>query len=311
MINTVMPEMLWESTDADVELQRRFGFASVDAAAAWAEELLAEDYDLELTRLDRMVISAHNLMLWVTTAAADRLMIKVCRLTEAHDWLSARAALVQWLAEQELPVAAPLRTRSGDDQLLRDDSSIGVQPILPGELLDATDLDQVRAAGSTLATLHRQLAIWPDAVLLEDVQPVAGSSTLWAYPDGRAETVPSELRRRLEQRIVDLPELSRQPVHSDFRGANVLYGDGEITGVIDFEEARLDAAVVDLAHAVCLLGTWYRNWQPITDRAQRLFLDSYTERRPLTDPEQVWLAPLVGWGMLGQGWWEDAARWLR
>lgn len=310
MTATVMPEMLWESTNPEAELERRFGFASADAAAAWSVRLLADDYGLRVVSLDRMVISAHNLMLWVTTETTGRLMIKVCRLAEAHDWLSARGALVRWLADRDLPVAEPLRTHGDDHQLLRDGRSVGVQPVLPGELLDATDLDQVRAAGSTLGALHAALAAWPDAKLLEHVQPVAGGSKLWVYPNGHAETVPSELRDRLEQRIIDLPELPRQPVHSDYRGANVLFRDGKITGVVDFEEARIDAAVVDLAHAMCLLGTWYRNWQPITPEAQTLFLDSYTDHRPLTEAEQTWLPPLVAWGMLRHGWWDDARCWL-
>lgn len=305
-----MPEMLWECTDAVVQLRRRFGFGSAAAATAWAGELLTEDYGLTLVSLDRLVISSHNLMVWASVEGVGRLMIKVCRLSEAHGWLSARGSLVRWLAERDLPVAQPLQSRGGDHQLLRDGRSVGVQPILPGHLLDAADLDQVRAAGSMLAVLHLQLAAWPDADLLEHVRPVAGSDKLWASPQGPNDHPPAELQRRLEQRIVDLPELPRQPVHADFRGANVLCRSGQITGVIDFEEARIDAAVVDLAHAVCLLGTWYRNWRPITPQAQMAFLDSYTNHRPLTEAEQTWLPPLIAWRMLGQGWWDDAERWL-
>jgi homoserine kinase type II len=308
MTSTVLPEMLWETTDPGDALRERFGFGSADEAAAWAVELLADDYGLRVAGLERMVISAHNLMLWVTVETADRLLIKVCRLAVAHDWLSARGALVRWLADRGLPVAGPLLTDSGDHQLLRHGRTVGVQPILPGELLDASDPDQVRAAGSTLAALHTELAAWPEAALIRDVQPVAGGDQLWVYRDGHV--VPAELKARLEQRIADLPQLPRQPVHSDFRGANVLYSDGRITGVLDFEEARIDAAVVDLAHALCLLGTWYHDWRPITPEAQTLFLASYAEHRPLSPAEQAWLTPLVAWGMLGHGWWDDARRWL-
>ncbi len=302
--------MLWESTDAVAELDRRFGFAAADHAAAWAVRLLAEEYDLRGVRVDNVVISAHNLMLWVTTEDAGRLIMKVCRLSQAHDWLSVRSGLVAWLAEHDLPVAAPLASRSGGLQLLRDGRSIGVQPVLPGALLDAADPDQVRAAGSTLAALHTRLAAWPDAHLLEHVGPIAGGNPTSGEPNGIPATVPTELRDRLEQRLTDLPPVSRQPVHADFRGANVLYQDGKITGVVDFEEARLDAAVVDLAHAVCLLGTWFRNWEPISADAQTIFLDSYTRHRPLTEQERSWLSPLIARGMLGQGWWDEARRWL-
>jgi homoserine kinase type II len=310
VMTTARPEMLWEHTDAVVELERRFGFTSAEAAADWVAKALAEDYAMGVVGFDRMVISSHNLMVWVTVASAGRLMIKVCRLAEAHDWLSARGELVRWLGERGMPVAAPLPTRAGDHQLLRDGRSIGVQPVLPGELLDATDHDQVRAAGSILGSLHTELAVWPDAGLLEHVQPVAQSEASWALSEDRAEAVPAELRSRLEQRIVDLPELPRQPVHADFRGANVLARHGRITGVVDFEEARMDTAVVDLAHALCLLGTWYRDWKPLTPQAQTLFLDSYADRRPLSEAEETWLPPLIARGMLGQGWWDDARRWL-
>ncbi|HVK36181.1 MAG TPA: phosphotransferase [Microlunatus sp.] len=304
MITDGRPEMLWERTDARVELQRRFGFASAAAAATWVTRVLSEDYALRVTSLERLVISAYNLMVWVTTREAGRLMIKVCRLTAAHDSLSARGALVRWLADRGLPVAAPLSNLSGDHQGLRDGRSLGVQPVLPGELLDADDLGQVRAAGEMLASLHVHLADWPQAGLLEHVRPVAGGGS------GGHPAAPAELRSRLEQRARDLPELPHQPVHADYRGANVLTRGQEITGVVDFEEARLDSAAVDVAHAVCLLGTWYHDWRPMTPQAQSEFLDSYTGRRPLTAAEQTCLPPLIARGMLGLGWWDDARRWL-
>jgi homoserine kinase type II len=210
-------------------------------------------------------------MLWVTSAASDRLLVKVCRLAEAHAWLTARGAMVAWLAGRDVPVATPVRSLDGDQQLLCDGRSVGVQPVLAGELLNTDDLDQVRAAGSILARMHIELAHWPDAGLLVDVLPVAGANRLWVYRAGHIDRVPADLQARLERRIVDLPELPQQPVHADFRGANILYQQREISAVLDFEEARIDAAVVDLAHALCLLGTWYHDWQPISPQASGCF----------------------------------------
>lgn len=310
MITAPAPEMLWERTDPEAELRRRFGFDSTAAAVGWTADLLAEEYGLQVIMVDRVVVSAHNLMVWVRVDDDRRLMIKICRLVVAHDWLDARAALVGWLAERGHPVAAPVRTRSGDHQLLRDKRSVGVQPVLAGALLDVTDHDQVRAAGTTLAALHVDLAAWPDAARLEHVGPVAGRHQLWALSEEHARTLPPDLVDRLRRQAAELPELPRQPIHTDFRGANVLYQDGRITGVIDFEEARLDPAMADLAHAVCLLGTWYHDWRPMTAEAQTLLVDSYAARRPLSDEERAWLSPLVGWWMLGQGWLDDARRWL-
>ena len=304
MISTVNPQMLWERTDPAAELQRRFGFTTATAATAWAAQMLAENYGLQVVTLDRMVISAHNLMFWVTTGTAGRLMIKVCRLTEAHDSLKIRGALVRWLAEHHLPVASPLLTGDGDHQLLRDGRSIGVQPVLPGALLDAGDLGQVRSAGEMLASLHTHLVDWPEAELLRNVRPVQGAGS------GGHPAAPDELRSRLEQRTHELPELPHQPVHADYRGANILSQHSRITGVIDFEEARIDTAMVDIAHAVCLLGTWYHDWRPMSPEAQAAFLDSYTARRPLTEAEQTCLPVIIARYMFGLSWWDEARRWL-
>ncbi len=102
----------------------------------------------------------------------------------------------------------------------------------------------------------------------------------WGLPEERVAAAP-DLVDRLRDRAAELPELPRQATHTDFRGANLLCQDGEISGILDFEEARLDHAMVDLANAVCLLGTWYHEWQPISADAQTLLIDSYTARRPL------------------------------
>ncbi|HEY5783915.1 MAG TPA: phosphotransferase [Microlunatus sp.] len=310
MIGAAQLEMLWERSDPSTELLRRFGFASGDQAATWAVRMLAEDYGLGVVRVDRLVMSAHNLMFWVSVRTTGPLMIKVCRLAAAHDSLSARGALVRWLAHRDLPVASPLLARGGDHQLLRDDRSIGVQPVLLGDLLDASDLGQVRAAGSTLASLHTQLATWPEAKLLEDVRPVQGGNGLPLAPEDPRQAALSDLRSRIEERTSSLPELPRQPVHADFRGANVLARSGSITGVIDFEEARIDTAMVDLEHATCLLGTWYHDWKPMSPEARTAFLESYSARRPLTEEEQTCLPVIIARYMFGLSWWDEARRWL-
>ncbi len=137
MIAVPVPEMLWESHDADAELARRFSFDSTAAAVDWAAALLADDYGLTLITVDRVVISGHNLMIWAGIDDGRRVMIKICRLTIAHDWLDSRAAMVRWLGDRGHPVASPVLSRSGDHQLLRDERSVGIQPVLTGALLDA------------------------------------------------------------------------------------------------------------------------------------------------------------------------------
>ena len=79
--------------------------------------MIPRDYEIEVRTVDRTVISAHNLMMWVTSSH-EQLMIKICRLTAAHDWLASRAVLVGWLADRDQPVTRPLVSVDGHRQLL-------------------------------------------------------------------------------------------------------------------------------------------------------------------------------------------------
>lgn len=305
-----LPEMLWEDAAASAELSSRFGFPDAAGAEVWVRDLLADEFDLRLRTLDRIVISFHSLMLWVRTRNDLRLIIKVCRKGAAHDGLRTRGALVRWLGERGLPVASPMLSCDGEHQLLREGHSIGVHPVLPGELLDSSDTGQVQVAGRTLAALHTEMAAWPDAELLHDALAVAQSGASFARLVDSRRVIPEDLRDRFCDQVAELPDLARQTVHADYRGANLLSARGAITGILDLEEARIDVAVGDLAHSICLLGTWFHDWRPISAAAQQAFLEAYSAERSLGADEQAWLPLLVARGMGAQGWSEEARRWL-
>lgn len=310
MPEAAQPEMLWESSDPISELERRFGFPTADAAVEWVTRLLARDYDLQVVGLDRCVISFHNLMLWVRSETAGRVIVKICRLADAHPALTARAGMVSWLAGRRHPVARPVRTTARDLQIIRDGHSVGVQPVLVGDLLDPADHSAVRAAGGALAALHHDLAVWPGTDQLASDRSAPADAELLELPE-RVTDLPADLRRLFERRTGDLlPLPPAQPIHGDYRGANILCRHGGITGVLDFEDARIGAAVDDLARAVCLLGTWFHDWRPLRPEAEAAFLKGYQDGRTLTEAEGQWLSPLVARTMLGLGWWDDARRWL-
>ncbi|MCB0106119.1 MAG: phosphotransferase [Caldilineaceae bacterium] len=61
------PTMLWEATDPQAALLKRFRFASSAEAGAWLVTVLADVYGIEVVTVDRLVISAYNLLAWLTT----------------------------------------------------------------------------------------------------------------------------------------------------------------------------------------------------------------------------------------------------
>lgn len=149
-----------------------------------------------------------------------------------------------------------------------------------------------RAAGRFLAGLH--------GIVARDEDPLPLSEALArryrAWLQACAEHLqPSE--RRVVDRYVPRPELFadivRAPCHRDFTPSNWLW-DGRTLAVIDFEHARLDLALADLAKLA--VGWWAR--RPDLELA---FFEGYG--RVLSAAERTRLrTSIVGHGLASLAW---------
>ncbi len=161
----IQPTMLWESTDANAALARRFQFASSADAEHWLVDTIARVYGIRVESVARLVISSANLIAWLSTDTGP-LLAKCCALVNHHNRLLQLAALLHWLDQAHLPVSAPLLANTGEGQVRCAHLSLGVQRVIAGELLDPTQLTQAQAAGVTLANLHKALAVYPHTPLI-------------------------------------------------------------------------------------------------------------------------------------------------
>lgn len=260
-------DLLWESTDPGRALTDRFGFRDGSAAAAWVAEVLERQWELDVARCDRLVISGRNAMAWVQVG--DRpLIVKWSSVPARFARLEEAAQLVAWLDTQDVPVAAPLAATDGrllvqlgNDARGRFASRlplpggrflVGVLPVVAGELLAVDDAEHVRQAGQMLATLHQTLARYPGQV------------------GRRGRSARGQL------------------VHNDFRSANILHDGTGISAVLDFEEITRDTRAGDLAKSAVLLATRYRDWGPTTEGVRAAYLDAYDGHAadPLTISER-------------------------
>lgn len=301
MTPSLVPTMLWERTDPVAALQQRFRFVDPQAAVVWLTDTVARHYGLAVLTVDRLTMSAYNLLAWLTTPNG-RLLAKCCAYLPAHALLLTAGELVVWLAQQGLPVAAPLPTQSGPVQVMADQLSLGIQPLITGELLDPTDLVQAAAAGRMLAHLHQALAAYPQAAAFAGqatVPPLTERIATWAGQKLTADRDPGLLTAytALQAQAATLPPhgLEIQLVQRDYRAANILWADGQITAVLDFEETRWGHRVNDLAWAAIHLGTRYHNWGPVSAAVHAAFLASYQAVQPLTATEEAWLPALLTW----------------
>lgn len=299
--HTPVLEMLWEAHDPDEALDGRFGFSDGESAGRWVAAMLDEHWGVRIQSCNRIVMSDHNALGWVSTPSG-RMLAKWSVVRERFQRLSEIARLTRWLDDYGLPVSAPVPAMDGRLQVEVDGVSMGLQHEIRGDLLDTADQRQVRVAGAVLARLHDALAAYPQndrvAALACPSEPLTARITSWL--DSGAEHVPTTARNTLRRLVVGAPpdRLPMQLVHGDFRSANVLCAGAEVAAILDFEEARFDHRVVELARSTVMLGTRYRNWGPVPAEVRAEFLSGYQSARQLTPAEAGWWDALVLWHAL-------------
>jgi homoserine kinase type II len=257
--------MLWESVDPKAALSERFGFADAISAAGWMGDALWNTWTIAVHDCDRLVISDRNLLAWLTVDD-KRLIAKLSASPSLFQRLADTAALRMWLQTRGIPVAAPIPTSDGRLQVELNDVSLGVSPVMAGDLLDVSDASQVTEAGRMLATLHDALAAYPRRI------------------DGGRPTGREQL------------------VYNDFRSANILQRSTGITAVLDFEDVTYRTRVADLAKATVLLGTRYHNWGPTASVVRDAFVAAYSVQASLTSTEQNELQRSITTVLMHFGW---------
>lgn len=293
-----MLEMLWETGDASDALETRFGFSDGATAVRWVAAMLDEQWGVQVDSCNRIVISDHNALAWVGTSSG-RMLAKWSVAPARFPRLAGLARLTAWLGQTGLPVSAPVATLDGRLQVEADGVSLGLQRQIDGSLLDITDPAQVRMAGTVLAQVHDALAVYPEADRAPGLDPPSNplAEKINGWLDSCPDHVPAAAQDALRRLVADAdPDpLPTQLVHGDYRSANILVAGPGIAAVIDFEEARFDHRIDELARSAVMLGTRFRDWGPVSPEVRTAFLDGYQSERRMTAAEATWWDPLVLW----------------
>jgi Ser/Thr protein kinase RdoA (MazF antagonist) len=206
-------------------------------------------------------------------------------------------AALEWFAGREQLGGARIA------RALRIDAAARVLVVerLPGARAP-TNVDGHRAAGRFLAALHA-LAL-PDPDPLPLAEALRRRHRAWRQACGDRLT-PEQLR------VVDelcptaelFADVRRVPCHRDFTPDNWLW-DGQQLAVVDFEHARLDLAVGDLAKLA--VGVWSR-----APRLATAFFDGYGSPLGAADCTRLRHAVVLhGLASLAWGWRHAAARFV-
>jgi homoserine kinase type II len=202
------------------------------------------------------------------TAAGGEFLLKrrapgrddVRRVAYAH-------ALQRRLAEQDYPVARLVPTRGGSTLVERKARVYELFEFIEGERDDRSPA-AAGEAGRRLGELHRHLEdrtdadaptspSFHDAPGLESAIRQIPSVIAAADPDHRA----GDLERRCAFLIAAYRDAARRveaegyrdwprtTLHGDWHPGNLLYRDGTVVGVLDFDSARLETRAADVANA--------------------------------------------------------------
>lgn len=197
--------------------------------------------------------------------------------------------LLGHLAGAGVPTPAPLRTGDGASFVMHCDKPVALFPAVTGdELCQAlVTAAAARQVGEALARVHQAGATFRERrrgrFEAADLQARLASVT----PDDlRVPGLLARLRAELDK---PMPELATGPIHGDLFRDNVLWRDGRIAALLDFESAADGLHAYDLAVTI-LAWTFSSRFEVALVRAM---LEGYERLRKLPDADRAALPRLA------------------
>lgn len=211
--------------------------------------------------------------------------------------------LLSWLAEQPLSfrVPAPVRMKNGDTLYQDDQGYYALFPLVAGEVPDRANNAQMKSVGAALGELHRQLEIYPETTrpglstygTVTDVHPrLPAPAAMQPQDVGLTGTEPeallfawwreeiAQIQQWQEDHYASLPH---QVIHGDFTPGNTLVVGDQVSALLDFDFALLDARAVDVAAGLYFTMRIWENPDPWP--VVSAFCYGYQQQNTLTKAE--------------------------
>ena len=161
--------------------------------------------------------------------------------------------LLAYAAQTFAATVAPVPALDGTTAFRWGRRPVAVFPFIAGTHLDREDATLRWAAAHLLAHLHATLRTWTGHRPRPPSGP--GAPTTWPrVPDPAGVEDPALDAWYAEWTRTRAPLLPVAPVHGDFYRRNLLCRDGRIVGLIDWDEARPDVQLREVAWAVWEFG---------------------------------------------------------
>ena len=190
---------------------------------------------------------------FIETESGTRYVLK-CKTV--HRTLPHEYKLLEILAAQGVPVAVPLRTRSGESYIQVGDDYFDLSPHLPGTVYNdhyaPGAVDRARQFGVAIARLHAALRICDPFVSAQDMDLpgdiarfIPAVRSLWPAGQPSVDPILAELESELAACFAELPT---QLIHRDAHPGNMFFQDGQLSGWLDFEIMLCGPRLFDLCY---------------------------------------------------------------
>lgn len=243
--------------------------------------------------------------------AGDRTVVvrrhSVARGLSSIEW---EQALMAFAAEKGWPTPVAMNAASEKPSVEFEGRTWTCHRYLEGETVAADTPASRHINGRLLGRLHKDLAgfevigqrpgfgkTWELDLMVEPAGAGSFNALVSAfgqeYPELAATIRRQRYRNLRELSRLHYPDLPDHPIHGDFAPPNLLFKDGQLTGLLDFDFARQDAWLCDLAPLLM-------PFQPLEPRLAAPLFEGYQSVRPLSEAEWALLPALVRASLL---WW--------
>lgn len=247
---------------------------------------------------------------WLAEKAGERLVVRRCRSSRGLESVRWEQELIAHVGRRGWPVALASVGESGSTAFVFAGAVWSVAPFLEGGPGDAESVAMRTIYGRLLGRLHRDMGsfegsgqrpgigkTWELDVLVERAG-AGGFNGLLAvfareYPELAGRIRRERYRNLRELSHLHYPDLPERAIHGDFHPWNLLFREGQITGVLDFDQCRVDALACDIAPLLM-------PFEPLEPRLAAAFFSGYESVRPLSENEWAILPALVRAALL---WW--------
>lgn len=285
-----------------------------------AVDLLRQVYDIgDWLAWERAPQGHSNHSFFVTASSGEYVLRRSTPRNRAGKPVEAikfEVRLIEHLRERGYPAPRVVSTRSGEQYVEHGGTLYLMTGFIAGGAYDAENPAHLLAAGECFGRYHRlartlagpyyaspsysRTILEPrDIGYLDNTERLL-EPFLGADQRGRLRSHVSYLRGQfasIPQAISEVyPGLSRQVIHGSFGVSCLIFAGDELAGVLDYDRARLEARVTDLAIAIrsfCRAGENGDGfWAGLDPTRCRAFLAAYREVEPLSE-EELEALPLI------------------